>query len=120
MEEPSHKMTLQFLDEILSSSKKWILKEDNLLKIQCSFASLPNAEEVPIDVHEKICLALTTCLDVETNIWRFAKHYLVPEHPPFKRFIEQSVEPPPSKKNRSEVKSNMPLKSCVMSGTVMI
>ena len=106
MEEPSHKMTLEFLDVILSSGKKWILKEENLLKIQSAFASLPHAGQVPVEVHEKICLALTTCLDVESNIWRFAKHYLVPEQPPFKRFTDQSLEPPPNKKNRSEVKSN--------------
>ena len=109
MEEASRKMSLKFLDDIFDGGKKWILNEENLLKVQASFAALPEPSTLSLEVHEKICLALASCLEFQPNLWRFAGHYLQQEHPPFKRFIkasEASLEPPPKKKNKSEIKSN--------------
>ncbi len=108
MEEASRKMSLKFLDEIFEGGKKWILKEENLHKVQASLATLPEPSTLSLEVHEKICLGLASCLEFQPNLWRFAGHYLLQEHPPFKRLIKQSEEssgPPPKKKNKSEIKS---------------
>jgi hypothetical protein len=98
-------MSLTFLDDIFSGGKKWVSKDENLFRIQSSFASLPTPASLPLEIHEKIFLALSSCLETRPNLWRFAEHYLVEDHPPFKRFINQnqlSLQPPPTKRNRSE------------------
>ena len=107
MTDSSGKVSLTFLDEILTGGKKWILKEENLSHIRSCFSSLPTPGHVPEEVQEKVFLALASCLEVEPNLWRFAQHFLVPGYPPFQRFVgkfEPNLEPPPVKRTKSGTK----------------
>ena len=106
MEPEGGHLSLAFLDEILSSGKKWIVRNENLSHVRSCFSSLPTADKVPDDVREKVFVSLASCLEFEPNLWRFANHFLVPSFPPFKRFIserESEFEPPPVKRNKSGV-----------------
>ena len=107
MTESSEILSLSFLDDVLSGGKKWISKCENLSILRSSFSLLPTPANVSIDVQEKVFIALASCLEFEPNLWRFAQHFLIASHPPFQRFVNKtasSLEPPPVKKNKSELK----------------